>query len=224
MEECSENKEQQVLEDYIKTAKAIAEKIVILIPIGSINATGVKELLLLDKAILPVIIKRSYIGRGEKFHYNSVSHLHKLKLSMKENNAPNSTASTPVSSTSVASPSSPSVVTTSSSNASTLDIHVRSVLHQSKATRIQELVLSGELDLTSSLVERPDSNPSSEIAQTKTSESITTPSENSSNNLPTTTSQTLKTSGNSCFTNICNIVFDHHTSDLLSSVFISFTS
>ncbi|TRY62059.1 hypothetical protein TCAL_11806 [Tigriopus californicus] len=39
---------------------------------------------------------------------------------------------------------------------STLDIHVRSVLHQTKAAKLQDLILSGQIDLSKPLIERPD--------------------------------------------------------------------
>ena len=39
---------------------------------------------------------------------------------------------------------------------STLDIHVRSVLHQTKASKLQELILSGQIDMNKPLIEQPD--------------------------------------------------------------------
>ncbi len=46
------------------------------------------------------------------------------------------------------------------SQVATLDIHMRSVLHQTKASRIQDLAQSGQLDLSQPLIEQPESNPS----------------------------------------------------------------
>ena len=42
------------------------------------------------------------------------------------------------------------------SQGSTLDIHMRSVLHQTRASKIQELVQQGQIDLNMPLVEQPD--------------------------------------------------------------------
>ena len=42
------------------------------------------------------------------------------------------------------------------SQGSTLDIHVRSVLHQTKASKLQELILTGQIDLNKPLIEQPD--------------------------------------------------------------------
>lgn len=84
------------------------------------------------------------------------------------------------------------------SQAGNLDVHVRSVLHQSKATRIQELVLTGQLDLSTPLVERPDSAPPLEQPQSKPSEIVSTTTEvtssthASSNTTTTTVAQTSK--------------------------------
>ena len=41
------------------------------------------------------------------------------------------------------------------SQGSTLDIHIRSVAHQTKASKIQELAMSGEIDLSKPLIEEP---------------------------------------------------------------------
>ncbi|PRD32287.1 UNVERIFIED_CONTAM: zinc finger homeobox protein 3 [Trichonephila clavipes] len=254
VEDGNENKEQQVLEDYINS-QAIAEdsytdpnrkykchrcKVAFTRQsyLTSHNKTllhrkGEKMSYPMEKYLDPnrpfkcEVCKESFTQKNILLvHYNSVSHLHKLKLSMKENNTPNSTVSAPVSSTSVGSPASPTVVTTTNSiastvsptnlttqtsnsaesekkpykcnlcklsysQASTLDIHVRSVLHQSKASRIQELVLSGEFDFSAPLVERPDSGPSAEQPPAKTENGNTT-LDNSQNNLPPSTSQPLK--------------------------------
>jgi len=41
------------------------------------------------------------------------------------------------------------------SQASTLDIHIRSVVHRNRASRLQDLVLTGQVDLTRPLIEQP---------------------------------------------------------------------
>ncbi|XP_060066418.1 zinc finger homeobox protein 4-like [Ylistrum balloti] len=42
------------------------------------------------------------------------------------------------------------------SQGSTLDIHIRSVAHQTKASKLQELVLTGQVDLSQPLIEQPN--------------------------------------------------------------------
>jgi len=44
------------------------------------------------------------------------------------------------------------------SQGSTLDIHMRSVLHQTRASKLQELALTGQIDLTKPLIEQPDTS------------------------------------------------------------------
>ena len=44
------------------------------------------------------------------------------------------------------------------SQSSTLDIHRRSVLHQTRASKLQDLALTGQLDLSQPLIEQPDVN------------------------------------------------------------------
>lgn len=39
---------------------------------------------------------------------------------------------------------------------STLDIHMRSVLHQTRASKVQELAMAGQIDLTKPLIEQPE--------------------------------------------------------------------
>ena len=45
---------------------------------------------------------------------------------------------------------------TSYSQGTTLDIHIRSVAHQAKASKLQELVLTGQVDLNRPLIEQPN--------------------------------------------------------------------
>ena len=103
-------------------------------------------------------------------HFNSVSHLHKLKQasldspatsspssqpsSMAMTSAVTSTVTSPVSTVTTPPSSSPSeadrkpyrcnICRVSYSQGSNLDIHIRSVLHQTRAAKLQELVLTGK--------------------------------------------------------------------------------
>ncbi|XP_022237643.1 zinc finger homeobox protein 3-like isoform X1 [Limulus polyphemus] len=110
-------------------------------------------------------------------HYNSVSHLHKLKQSMKENStgAVTTVSTAPTTSTTKSSSNCPSPSSTSSNSesdkkpykcnickvaynqGSTLDIHVKSVLHQTRASKLHELAITGQIDLSIPLIEKPES-------------------------------------------------------------------
>lgn len=147
-------------------------------------------------------------------HYNSVSHLHKVKLSMKENSSASSSASSTVTSNSMvtgtsvftAPISSPSIsIPTSNASAidsekkpfkcnickvaysqgSTLDIHVRSVLHQTRASKLHELAITGQIDLSVPLIERSEQSPN-EQHSLLLSQSPTLTNESSSFILPQT--------------------------------------
>ncbi|XP_076370917.1 zinc finger homeobox protein 3-like [Tachypleus tridentatus] len=109
-------------------------------------------------------------------HYNSVSHLHKLKQSMKDNNTgatttalTESTTSTTISTSNCSSPSNIlsngesdkkpykcNICKVAYSQGSTLDIHVRSVLHQTRASKLHELAVAGQIDLSIPLIEKPE--------------------------------------------------------------------
>jgi AT-binding transcription factor 1 len=119
-------------------------------------------------------------------HYNSVSHLHRLKKSMQNELLSGGGAGGGGLQTPEKSPS-PRVMTSlesalsnlanakqirddesekpykcnicrvSYNQGSTLDIHIRSVLHQTRASKLQELALSGQIDLSKPLIEQPDS-------------------------------------------------------------------
>ncbi|XP_066140563.1 zinc finger homeobox protein 3 isoform X2 [Euwallacea fornicatus] len=113
-------------------------------------------------------------------HYNSVSHLHKLKRAMQEqaNNNNNSPSVSPIIA-SAAQAQNLSLTPKSSSSdeddkkkyrcnickvaytqGSTLDIHMRSVLHQTRASKLQDLAMTGQIDLSKPLIEQPDATQS----------------------------------------------------------------
>lgn len=119
-------------------------------------------------------------------HYNSVSHLHKLKRAMQEQqqNNNNNPAVSPQTAASVAAaalaatlgvsgnqltPKTPSAIDEDDkkpykcnickvaySQGSTLDIHMRSVLHQTRASKLQDLAMTGQIDLSKPLIEQPE--------------------------------------------------------------------
>ncbi|XP_050434814.1 zinc finger homeobox protein 3 isoform X2 [Adelges cooleyi] len=114
-------------------------------------------------------------------HYNSVLHLHKLKRSMQEQQQQLNNNNTPIMSNNSSFP-----VNLASKNAavaggggstsedddkkpykcnickvaytqgSTLDIHMRSVLHQTRASKLHDLALAGQVDLTKPIIEQPE--------------------------------------------------------------------
>ncbi|CAG9770658.1 unnamed protein product [Ceutorhynchus assimilis] len=107
-------------------------------------------------------------------HYNSVSHLHKLKRAMQEqaNNNNNSPVSpiinTPQAQNLSLTPKSSAsdeddkkkyrcnICKVAYTQGSTLDIHMRSVLHQTRASKLQDLAMTGQIDLSKPLIEQPD--------------------------------------------------------------------
>ena len=128
-------------------------------------------------------------------HFNSVSHLHKVKKIMTAQGGNNNLLLTPQSEKGSASPASNSSPNNSNSGpgstllsvlgslnarkqllepdmeakpykcnicqvaysqGSTLDIHIRSVVHRSRASCLQDLVMSGQVDLSRPLIEQPD--------------------------------------------------------------------
>lgn len=123
-------------------------------------------------------------------HYNSVSHLHKLKQVAQHGGQPTA-SSTPSPAPSPAQTLMVSAQSSSQSQAqnsadsgdkkpfrcnickvaysqgSTLDIHVRSVLHKTRASRLQELVMAGQIDPTQPLIEQPDTQKSQQQQQKK---------------------------------------------------------
>ena len=72
---------------------------------------------------------------------------------------------------------------------STLDIHIRSVLHQTRASKLQDLALTGQIDFSKPLIEQPDSKQLQEqhkkILQDMLSPKSSFNSSNSSNPSPT---------------------------------------
>lgn len=106
-------------------------------------------------------------------HYNSVSHLHKLKRAMQEqqnnnNNPPVSPVINQQMQNMTLTPKSTSseedekkryrcnICKVAYTQGSTLDIHMRSVLHQTRASKIQDLAATGQVDLSKPLIEQPD--------------------------------------------------------------------
>lgn len=118
-------------------------------------------------------------------HYNSVSHLHKLKQAMKDsssnctstqsNNSGERSSPSPTASSTECQESSErkvfkcNICKFSTSLSSTLDIHIRSVLHQTRASKLHDLAISGQIDLSQPLIERPeaDNNVPTAVATTK---------------------------------------------------------
>ena len=117
-------------------------------------------------------------------HYNSVSHLHRLKKSMQiellsgggggvqtpeKSPSPRVMTSLESALSNLANakqirdmdesdkPYKCNICRVSYNQGSTLDIHIRSVLHQTRASKLQELALSGQIDLSKPLIEQPDS-------------------------------------------------------------------
>ncbi|CAG2208256.1 ATBF1 [Mytilus edulis] len=104
-------------------------------------------------------------------HYNSVSHLHKLKQitqgspsSMSTQQAEssdseliNTTTTSPIvnGESDKLKPYKCNICKVSYSQGTTLDIHIRSVSHQNKASKLQELVLTGQVDIMQPLIEQP---------------------------------------------------------------------
>lgn len=129
-------------------------------------------------------------------HYNSVSHLHKLKRAMQEqqnnNNPPVSPGAGSAPSNLTLTPKSTSseeedrkrykcnICKVAYTQGSTLDIHMRSVLHQTRAGKLQELAAAGHVDLSRPLVEQPDRADPSKILQDVLSPKNTSPSSTSS--------------------------------------------
>lgn len=107
-------------------------------------------------------------------HYNSVSHLHKLKRAMQEQGNNNSFVSAePSTSPTIISdnqqeqdkkPYKCNICKVAYSQGSTLDIHKRSVLHQTRASKIHDLAISGQLDLSRPLIEQPFISPNSTLS------------------------------------------------------------
>ena len=126
-------------------------------------------------------------------HFNSVSHLHRMKKLLKEQQEAAASAaasltprsergspsSSPAANAAVPGTTLMSVLGSLSAKkqlepdnelkpykcnickvayaqSSTLDIHIRSVLHHTRATKLQELVISGAVDLSRPLIENPD--------------------------------------------------------------------
>src|SRR5699024_6995147 len=139
-------------------------------------------------------------------HYNSVSHLHKLKQSMKESSAAvaaavaaagNSTATAEMTDEDEFDcdnkPFRCNLCKVGYSVASSLHTHLRSTLHQTRTSKLHELAQSGQLDLSLPLIEplntleANNNNPSKVNANEqslKSTGSQSCPSPSNSNKLP----------------------------------------
>ena len=111
-------------------------------------------------------------------HYNSVSHLHRLKKTMQKQQEADKqeiekqqaqAEKTPPKGSALEAlfgrkdddevkPYKCNICKVAYSQGSTLDIHIRSVLHQTKASKLGELLSSGEIDMTTPLIENPDNS------------------------------------------------------------------
>jgi len=74
---------------------------------------------------------------------------------------------------------------------STLDIHIRSVLHQGRAAKLQELAMTGQIDLSKPLIEQPDSKQVSEHQRKILQEMMSPKSLNSSGSSAPQSSPTM---------------------------------
>ncbi|XP_063981250.1 zinc finger homeobox protein 4 isoform X2 [Diachasmimorpha longicaudata] len=115
-------------------------------------------------------------------HYNSVSHLHKHKRAMQEQGNNNTLMSVIPPASPTESPDSQqdhdkkpykcNICKVAYTQGSTLDIHMRSVLHQTRASKLPDLAASGQLDLARPLIEQPPpSSPNSPPGSTNTGSS-----------------------------------------------------
>lgn len=99
-------------------------------------------------------------------HYNSVSHLHKLKqitqgspTSEMVESEPTNTSTPPTvngESDNSTKPFKCNICKVAYSQGINLDNHIRSVCHQTKASKLQELVLTGQVDIMQPLIEQPN--------------------------------------------------------------------
>ncbi|XP_050544657.1 zinc finger homeobox protein 3 isoform X2 [Daktulosphaira vitifoliae] len=160
-------------------------------------------------------------------HYNSVLHLHKLKRSMQEQQQQLNNNNTPILSNNSAFPVNLASKNTGGGSTSedddkkpykcnickvaytqgsTLDIHMRSVLHQTRASKLHDLALAGQVDLTKPIIEQPEqsSRPPSQNKQDAESQvSGGKPMDE------TLTQQTHQTKGNQLSCQRCNALFSN---------------
>lgn len=157
-------------------------------------------------------------------HYNSVLHLHKLKRSMQEqqlqlnnNNTPivsnNSSFAAAVNAAAKTSGSTSedddkkpykcNICKVAYTQGSTLDIHMRSVLHQTRASKLHDLALAGQVDLSKPIIEQPEqgSRPPSQNRQDAESQA------SSGKDEPPQQQQHLK--GNQLSCQRCNALFSN---------------
>nr|UEK51442.1 ZFHX3-like protein [Parasacculina yatsui] len=96
-------------------------------------------------------------------HYNSVSHLHKLKKSLQENQSTLTSESAMCNSNSNVSEDETklykcNICRVAYSQSQNLDVHIRSVLHQSRVARVPELIAAAVIDTGKPLIEVPAEN------------------------------------------------------------------
>ncbi|XP_034937927.1 zinc finger homeobox protein 3 isoform X2 [Chelonus insularis] len=144
-------------------------------------------------------------------HYNSVSHLHKLKRAMQEQGNNNTLISVMPPASPTESPDSQqdqdkkpfkcNICKVAYSQGSTLDIHMRSVLHQTRASKLFDLAASGQVDVGKPLIEHPPpaTSPSSPPcnANNTGSSNNTNNSNNNNNNNNSSNNSNNNNSGNS---------------------------
>ena len=121
-------------------------------------------------------------------HYNSVSHLHKLKRTMQDqqltsattakinninnnnNNSNNNNNNNSITDDDDKKKYRCNICKVAYSQGSTLDIHMRSVLHQTRASKLPDLAASGQIDLSRPLIEQPQSPKSTSSSASSSSQ------------------------------------------------------
>ena len=101
-------------------------------------------------------------------HYNSVSHLHRLKRSLQESGESPELRSAPGADVLASltrrerddenKPYRCNICKVAYAQSGPLDIHIKSVLHQTRASRLHELVMSGEVDIGKPLIDQPSTS------------------------------------------------------------------
>ncbi|VDO31653.1 unnamed protein product [Brugia timori] len=117
-------------------------------------------------------------------HYNSVTHLHKAKKMLEEQSnsfqpsaqilAALQASTSSQSSHGSSKPFKCNLCKLGYGLGSTLDIHIRSVAHQSRLTKIAELLAQGEIDGCKSIIEQPGGPTQTALAELATKHDSTT--------------------------------------------------